>query len=489
MRPPRLLPCSPPPRPRRPPRTATAPRSAAPRAAAPRQGEQLRVARLRLRLRVRAGPAVRAGRHRRHRQRAALALLRARRTATSSRTSSTSGSTTRAPSSGSPAARRRTARRRSCATRSRASPPATTPTCARPAATSCPTRPAAARLGAPDHGARHVPALLPARPARQLGQLPATRSSPPRRRRHRGAAALRRPAGVRAAASAPDPLGSNAYGIGRDGARGGRSLLLGNPHFPWQGSERWYEMHLTIPGKLDAIGAALQGVPVVNIGFNRTSRGATPSRPRAASRRTSSSCAAGARPSYLVDGSAVKMRKRTVRVRVRGGGVRRHTFYETRWGPVFSFPLAGLTWAPSTPTRSPTSTRTTSGSSTSGRSTTARSRSRDLRARLREVQGNPWVNVIAADSAGRAYYADDSVVPNVDAALQSRCSRTSRRRRCCSAGRGPARRLAHRAAAGATTATRSPRASSARRRCRARRAATTWRTPTTPTGCRARASA
>ena len=27
-------------------------------------------------------------------------------------------------------------------------------------------------LGAPDHGARHVPALLPARPARQLGQLP-----------------------------------------------------------------------------------------------------------------------------------------------------------------------------------------------------------------------------------------------------------------------------------------------------------------------------
>jgi acyl-homoserine-lactone acylase len=30
--------------------------------------------------------------------------------------------------------------------------------------------------------------------------------------------------------------------------------------------------------------------------------------------------------------------------------------------------------------------------------------------------------VIAADSAGRAYYADDSVVPNVDAALQWRCS-------------------------------------------------------------------
>ena len=83
--------------------------------------------------------------------------------------------------------------------------------------------------------------------------------------------------------------GSNAYGIGSQGARGVRSLVLGNPHFPWQGSERLYEMHLTVPGKLDAIGAALQGVPAVNIGFNSTSRGATRSPPRAASRRTSSS--------------------------------------------------------------------------------------------------------------------------------------------------------------------------------------------------------
>src|SRR5215218_3893018 len=64
-------------------------------------------------------------------------------------------------------------------------------------------------------------------------------------------------------------LGSNAYGIGSQGARGVRSLVLGNPHFPWHGSERWYEIHLTVPGKLNAIGAALQGVPAVNIGFNR----------------------------------------------------------------------------------------------------------------------------------------------------------------------------------------------------------------------------
>ena len=47
------------------------------------------------------------------------------------------------------------------------------------------------------------------------------------------------------------------------------------------------------------------------------------------------------RPTTGVDGRPVAMRKRTVRVRVRGGGFRRHTFYSTRWGPVFSFSPGG----------------------------------------------------------------------------------------------------------------------------------------------------
>ena len=129
------------------------------------------------------------------------------------------------------------------------------------------------------------------------------------------------------------PLGSNAYGIGSAGTRGGRSALLANPHFPWQGPER-YQLHLTIPGELDAIGAALQGVPVVNIGFNRdvafshtvsTARRFTPYELR---------LKAGEPTTYLVDGRERRMRRRTVAV-CTPGGVRRHTFFETRWGPVF----------------------------------------------------------------------------------------------------------------------------------------------------------
>ena len=28
-------------------------------------------------------------------------------------------------------------------------------------------------------------------------------------------------------------------------------MVLGNPHFPWDGSERFYESQLTIPGKVN----------------------------------------------------------------------------------------------------------------------------------------------------------------------------------------------------------------------------------------------
>ena len=217
-----------------------------------------------------------------------------------------------------------------------------------------------------------------------------------------------------------DTLGSNAYGIGRDGARGERALVLGNPHFPWQGSERWYEVHMTIPGKLNVIGAALQGVPVVNIGFTR---GVAWSHTVSTARRfTPYELKLRGAKRYVVDGRAVRMRERTVRVRVRGGGTRRHTFYETRWGPVFSFAAAGLTW---------TTEKAYALKDVNARNfrlvnqwaeyDKAQSVG-DLRRAYRKVQGNPWVNTIAADSAGRAYYADESVVPNVDADLLERCT-------------------------------------------------------------------
>ncbi len=67
----------------------------------------------------------------------------------------------------------------------------------------------------------------------------------------------------------PASHGSNFLALGGDYTRSGRGMLLGNPHQPWQGTGRWHELHLTIPGEYDVMGATLLGLPMVTIGFNK----------------------------------------------------------------------------------------------------------------------------------------------------------------------------------------------------------------------------
>ncbi len=45
-------------------------------------------------------------------------------------------------------------------------------------------------------------------------------------------------------------------------------MVLHNPHFPWDGPERFYQSHLTIPGQVNVSGGSLFGVPLVLIGHN-----------------------------------------------------------------------------------------------------------------------------------------------------------------------------------------------------------------------------
>ena len=62
-------------------------------------------------------------------------------------------------------------------------------------------------------------------------------------------------------------LASNAWAIGPDRTEDGTTMLVGNPHFPWQGALRFYEAQLTVPGELDVYGVSLLGSPAINIGF------------------------------------------------------------------------------------------------------------------------------------------------------------------------------------------------------------------------------
>ena len=64
-------------------------------------------------------------------------------------------------------------------------------------------------------------------------------------------------------------IGSNAIALGSDLTQSGKGILFGNPHYPWQGPARFHMIHTTIPGELDTMGASLLSGSFIAIGFNK----------------------------------------------------------------------------------------------------------------------------------------------------------------------------------------------------------------------------
>lgn len=233
------------------------------------------------------------------------------------------------------------------------------------------------------------------------------------------------------------PMGSNAWAFGKDTTGTGRGLLLGNPHFPWTGVNRFWQMHLTIPGRMDVMGAAIGHSAVVQIGFNKdvawTHTVSTGKRFTVHELKL----VPGDPTSYLVDGQPEKMRSRTVAAMSRGTDglftMKSQTLWSTRWGPVVQVPRMGLNW---TTERAYALQDANAGNARSVDAWLAfavAKNVRELHAGLRNL-GAPWVNTIAADRDGNALYADVSVVPDVDAAQLSACAPSAQ----AAALRGPA---------------------------------------------------
>jgi len=205
----------------------------------------------------------------------------------------------------------------------------------------------------------------------------------------------------------------------------GSGMLLGNPHFPWSGPNRFYEMHLTMPGQMDVMGVGIGTYPMVSIGFNKD---VAWSHTVSTGKRFTFyevTLAEGDPTTYLVDGKPEKMTARKVNTQIPGPDgklqTREHTVWSTRWGPLVVVPRAGLTWNAKT-------------AYALRDANTGNTRMMDAAlafARARSVQdlhkahanlGLPWVNTLAADRSGQAMYADVSVVPDVDAAQLARCA-------------------------------------------------------------------
>ncbi|MEH3053258.1 MAG: penicillin acylase family protein [Patulibacter minatonensis] len=215
-------------------------------------------------------------------------------------------------------------------------------------------------------------------------------------------------------------IGSNAYGIGKSATRDGGGLVYGNPHFPWQGSERLYQAHLTIPGVADVSGASLMGIPLIMIG---STRGVAWSHTVSTARRFvpyELRLVPGRPTAYFDDGKVREMEREPVTVQaLQPDGSTRpitRTLYSSRHGSI----TTSITGLKVFPWNRLTAYALYDGNAENfGRLTNtflgmneAQSVD-DLDAALKQYQGIPWVNTIAADSTGAAYYADIGSVPGV----------------------------------------------------------------------------
>jgi acyl-homoserine-lactone acylase len=253
------------------------------------------------------------------------------------------------------------------------------------------------------------------------------RARPPRRGRQAGRQGS---GGLTGARTGPTSGGgSNAIAVGRDGVRDHRhGLLLGNPHLPWQGTDRFYQAQLTIPGRLDVQGASLYGVPAIQIGYTRRVAWSHTTAPGLGFTLYRLRLAKGSPTSYVVDGRRERMTSRRVSVRARGrdGRLRRvrRRLWSTRWGPVVTGGrgLGGLAWTSSTAfVFADAAATNVQALDTWLAIARARSAAGVLRA-LRRWQGLPWNDTLVAGRAGRALYADIRVAPDVSDALARRCN-------------------------------------------------------------------
>jgi len=230
---------------------------------------------------------------------------------------------------------------------------------------------------------------------------------------------------------AGEDIGSNAYAVGEQGSQTDSGVLLGNPHFPWQGNQRFYISHLTVTGEYDVMGAALAGLPLVVLGFNKDVA-------------WSHTVSTGSRftffeltlnpdnpMEYIYDGEMREITSQTVSAEQLNddGSVETvdHTFYFSHFGPIIDLGavLGNLGGWPNGVGTLITYRDANLENLRSIEQWIKMGQSGDLsefKENLRPV-GIPWVNTIAADRNGDAFYGDISAVPNVSVAQYDSCVR------------------------------------------------------------------
>ncbi|MFJ9029976.1 penicillin acylase family protein [Streptomyces sp. NPDC102274] len=219
------------------------------------------------------------------------------------------------------------------------------------------------------------------------------------------------------AASREQGMGSNALAVGSQGVSGATSMLLANPHFPWQGKNRMWQSQLTIPGKVNVSGASLLGLPAVNIGHNDDV---------AWSHTVATVAPFGLfdvqvdplNPTkYLVDGAWKQMTSQQIAVDVlqADGSLAKVTrkLWSTQYGPITTSIMGyPLPWVVSAHAVRDVNMNNLRALNTWFRLDQAKD-VHDVVNTLETTQGVPFFNTVASDREGNALYADIQAVPNI----------------------------------------------------------------------------
>ncbi|WP_336288996.1 penicillin acylase family protein [Aeromonas dhakensis] len=250
-------------------------------------------------------------------------------------------------------------------------------------------------------------------------------AQPPATASAQGRAALPAPALDPVSLLTSEGIGSNGWALGADRSSNANSLLLGNPHFPWDGELRFFEQHLQIPGELNVTGATMMGFPAILIGFNEQlgwTHTVSQSK-RFTLYQLTLDPANPLRYRYGDQWREMSQKEITVQVRQADGSLQPHvqTLYASHFGPMVN--LASLSPSLGWTSSSAVSLRdANAGNYKMLEQWLAMARAQSTPAffeALAEHQGVPWVNTLLIDKRGQASYVDATQVPRLGAKAEA----------------------------------------------------------------------
>lgn len=134
--------------------------------------------------------------------------------------------------------------------------------------------------------------------------------------------------------------GSNMWAINKERSASGNAILLGNPHQPWGGARVYYEVHITVPGKINMRGASRIGTPIIAMGFNEHLGWSHTVNAHDTEDVYELTLDPSDQHRYIYDGRAIPMRKEelTIQVKTDAGLVpQKRELYWAHYGPVLKW--------------------------------------------------------------------------------------------------------------------------------------------------------